>query len=98
MTLKEEMRKRDAEIKKYQEWEDTEGRYKFTELAMGSKAYAYVPADGDDTIPHYLCPQCFAKKQKSFLQGAGTLKRGYLVLRCPVCGTEAFDETDGYVF
>lgn len=58
-------------LAKAQEWDTEAARYQFVERFPGTFVYARKPPLADGEPMHYLCPACFQKRQKSFLQDAG---------------------------
>lgn len=80
--LVERIRTLEAEIGKFQRWEDEKARYKLFQFSTGSFAYSVRPEAQGDEPEHYLCANCMDRAAKSILQpwGAGLLK-------CNTCQT-----------
>jgi hypothetical protein len=61
----------EGQLAQYRNWDIEAGRYKLVEPYPGTFIYAKKDGLPDDEPRHYLCPACFQKRQKSFLQDAG---------------------------
>ncbi|WP_224702002.1 hypothetical protein [Devosia aquimaris] len=61
----------EQEIVGLKDWEAEKQRYELKAIDRG--AFAYMPKAGveDEEPPHWLCANCFNKRQKSFLQFKG---------------------------
>jgi hypothetical protein len=80
--LVERVRTLEAELGKFQRWEDEKARYKLCQFPTGSFAYVIRPeAQGDEPI-HHLCANCMDRAVKSTLQ-----PWGIGVLKCSTCQT-----------
>lgn len=66
----------------YESWERESARYSLQELAPGMAAYALKPDCAAGEPAHWLCPDCYQKRQKSILQPEA---EGSDVLGC-LCG------------
>lgn len=63
-------------------WDEEEKRYTLTELAPGILVYALKEGQKGSEPAHYLCPNCFQKKEKSILQKPSPNHRNYKCHRC----------------
>jgi len=70
-SLQQKLAQITTELERYRDWESTASRYELTEMAGGAIVYAKKRTPNDTEAMHYLCPDCFAKRQKSFLQTEG---------------------------
>lgn len=61
----------ESQLAEYRNWDIEAGRYKLTEPHPGTFVYAKKDGLPGDEPMHYLCPACFQKRQKSFLQYTG---------------------------
>ncbi len=74
-------------IAEAENWQAELARYQLVELYAGALAYVVKEAMRGNDPPHYICPACVQKKQKSILQGR-TTSLGIYELTCPACGLE----------
>ncbi len=61
------LREKDDLIKKiseFEKWSEIEKQYELKELITGVFVYAYKKTDKEIQPPHFLCANCFNKKQK----------------------------------
>lgn len=79
-------------IAEFEEWAAEKQRYELVGLVDGALAYAAKEAMRGPEPPHYLCPACFQRKEKSIMQGS--VKRGIKSLTCPVCELEVTELVD----
>ncbi len=66
-----EKRELEQQLVSFQDWEAEKERYELR--AIDGDSFVYMPKVGTDNgePAHWLCANCFVKKQKSFLQKAG---------------------------
>lgn len=69
------IRQLEQELTTLQDWGVEKARYELRDAGRG--AFVYMPkADaGNDEPPHWLCPNCFGQRRKSFMQFKGQDKR-----------------------
>jgi len=94
-SLKERIRKYEADIEEKKEWDRTASQYRLVRLGPGSQAYLHQAPGGNDVPSHYLCPTCFESRKKSILQRSGEVRLGALVYKCPVCEAEVLNDSWG---
>lgn len=77
--------KRDVEnkLKEYEQWDSESTRYELKELATGILVYSLKPNDPRGEPTHFLCPNCFHKRQKSIMVKPAVDNLNY---RCHACG------------
>lgn len=73
-----------AEIRKLRDWESEKERYELKSVSGGGTVYAMKQAHRGEQDPHWLCPSCFAKGEKSHLQFSVRASIGN-VYRCSTC-------------
>ncbi len=83
----ERIRELEGQLEKLEDWDAEKQRYELVELYRGSLAYAVKEAVRGSEPPHYICPACYQKGEKSLLQGTSSTYGGNQ-LSCPVCGLE----------
>lgn len=74
----------EKEIGELKNWNREAERYQLTEIAPGMVAYRLKAGMENNEPPHQLCANCFAKKEKSFLQSEPPGVR-HTTHRCPRC-------------
>ena len=65
---KERVQSLEAKIAEMQKWDVDAKRYHLHTLAPGFLVYALKPGMEDGEPPHFLCANCFNKRQKSLIQ------------------------------
>ena len=78
----------EKEIVRLKDWSAEKERYELKRFEPGSVAYSLKPAMAHGEPPHLLCPNCYQRSEKSFLQATGDQIRRYRVHRCPSCKAE----------
>lgn len=79
-------RELEAEIARMKAWDGEKQRYELK--AVGGGAFAYALKDGVEPPepPHWLCTQCYADRQKSFVLDQGRAPSGpYSIWKCTRC-------------
>jgi hypothetical protein len=69
--LSDRVRELEQEIVQLEDWEREKQRYELK--AIDGRVFAYMPKPGmaDGEPPHWLCANCFNRRQKGFLQFKG---------------------------
>ncbi|MEZ0170772.1 hypothetical protein [Microvirga sp. TS319] len=81
----------EQEVMQLKDWESEKQRYELKPIDRGSFAYMLKPGMESGEPPHWLCANCFSRRQKSFLQfkGQDTTPRGgrgeYSTYACDNC-------------
>ena len=58
----------EAEVARMKAWDGEKARYELKAIGNGAFVYAVKPGMENGEPPHWLCPPCYTKGQKSFLQ------------------------------
>jgi len=75
----------EAEIVSFKNWEREKERYELKTVSGNVVAYMLKPAMRGAEPPHWLCPTCYAKSQKAFLQPTGATTGRTVIYRCTSC-------------
>jgi len=78
----------EAEVAQLKAWDAEKQRYDLKSIGPGAVAYVLKPEARGTETPHWLCPNCFAKNQKAFLQSTNRIERARLVVGCNNCDTK----------
>ena len=76
-------------------WNAQAEHYKLHEITSGVFVMASQSDESDSTPPHWLCANCYQKKQKSILQYNGNPSDGVHYF-CPNCKTEVVDHSKSW--
>jgi hypothetical protein len=79
-----ELEKENAELKN---WNREAERYQLDQIVTGAFAYSLKPGRENGEPAHYLCTNCFGKREKSILQVNAPGTKAH-ALNCPRCGTK----------
>jgi len=80
----------EAEVAGLKAWDAEKQNYELKPNYAGAVAYMLKPEACGSEPPHWLCPNCFANRKKSFLLPtgrAGNIHRG--TYKCGTCNTES---------
>jgi hypothetical protein len=78
----------EAEMTSLKDWNAEKQNYELKPTGEGAVAYMLKPDKRGTEPPHWLCPTCFAKGQKSFLNPTGShVGRGW-IYKCITCGAQ----------
>ncbi len=83
--LSNEKQKLEEALCQKEEWNNIAKRYRLTEISKNVFAYVLVDGFKSEGPIHYLCTNCFDKKQKSILQCFGRDDQYY---NCPNCSAK----------
>jgi hypothetical protein len=79
----------EAEVTSLKDWNADKQNYELKPIGGGAVAYMLKPDKRGSEPPHWLCPTCFAKSQKSFLNPTGaSIYSGSSIYKCITCGTQ----------
>ncbi|MDP9136951.1 MAG: hypothetical protein M3N38_02055, partial [Pseudomonadota bacterium] len=84
MEVLQKNRELEQTLAEVEDWRTVAARYELVDF--GSETFAYRKAEsalGEPT--HLICPACYAKRQRSILQGGGTSSVGQRIMRCSTC-------------
>jgi hypothetical protein len=77
----------EAEVAQLKNWDAEKNDYELKEIGFGSVGYMLKPDKRGTQPPHWLCPTCFAKGEKSFLQPTGKSPGNGWIWVCIGCGS-----------
>jgi hypothetical protein len=81
----ERVRALEAEIASLKDWSAEKQDYELKNVGDAAVAYMLKPDKRGAEPPHWLCPNCYSKGQKSFLNPTGAqVGRGW-IFKCPNC-------------
>lgn len=78
----------EAEIASLKAWDAEKQHYELKSVGNGAVAYILKPEARGTETPHWLCPNCFAKGQKSFLQSSGSMVMRQWIYECAGCDSK----------
>jgi hypothetical protein len=85
-TQSDRIRALETEVTRLKAWDAEKEDYELKKIGDGAVAYMLKKEKRGTEPPHWLCPTCFAKDQKSFLNPTGqSAGRGW-VYNCITCG------------
>lgn len=76
----------EAENQRLTQWDSDNERYQLEKIGVGAFAYSFKPIAGSAEPAHWLCPNCYARREKSFLL-LDRRERRESFYRCSMCGT-----------
>jgi len=76
----------EAEVAHLKSWNAERENYELKKCGEGSIAYMLKPEKRGSEPPHWLCPNCFATGQKSFLISTGKNEGRAWSYKCFACG------------
>lgn len=82
--LIEKIRNLERTVAEIEAWETEKQRYDLKEVTARAFAYVLKPQAQGSEPPHWICPSCYQKRQKSILQGQESATFGWSH-RCPSC-------------
>jgi hypothetical protein len=80
--LAEVKRQLEQKIMEYEKWDAEAARYELKEIATGIFVYVLKPNHASGEPIHWLCPNCFQKREKSILGKPGVDWLNYKCHRC----------------
>lgn len=81
----ERIRALETEVAGFKAWDAEKQRYELKAVGPGVTAYMLKPETRGTEPPHWLCPNCYAKSQKSFLQATGGRIGAASLYKCQGC-------------
>jgi hypothetical protein len=93
LTSKREL---EEKISKLETWNTEKGRYHLKSIQTGVAVYALKEGMENGEEPHYLCPTCYNRGQKSILQRESHAMGRAVMQVCHECGTELIEEGQRY--
>ena len=74
------------QLKAFNDWDEQGPRYALVcPWHDAAQVYALRKASSDGEVPHFLCPNCFHKRQRVILNQAFVTANRYVLLACPSC-------------
>jgi hypothetical protein len=90
-TLLQRVRQLEEEKAKLETWNAEKSRYQLKSIQPGVTVYALKEGMESGEEPHYLCPTCYNRGQKSILQKE-TRTPGMVIMQvCHECSTELIE-------
>ena len=78
----------EAEVADLKAWGAEKQDYELKPIGEGAVAYMLKPDKRGAEPPHWLCPNCFSKGQKSFLNPTGAHAGRGWIYKCDNCGAK----------
>jgi hypothetical protein len=85
----ERIRALEAEVASLKNWDAEKQKYELKKSGEGSVSYMLKKEHRGSEPPHWLCPNCFSKGQKSFLAASGAQRGRGWTYKCSGCTSEA---------
>lgn len=82
----------EAEVTQLKNWNAEKQNYELKQVGWGAVAYMLKPEKRGTEPPHWLCPTCFAKGEKSFLNFTGVTTGRRHIFKCNGCGAQPVSE------
>jgi Zn finger protein HypA/HybF involved in hydrogenase expression len=82
----------EAEMAKMKAWDAETQKYELKGVGHGAVAYMLKPDARSTEPPHWLCPNCYAKGKKSFVQMTPEMHRREHVFACTECNGKLLSE------
>ena len=84
--LEEQVRALEEQLKAFNDWDEQGQRYTLVcPWEDAAQVYALRKASSDGERPHFLCSNCFHKKQRVILNQVFKTANRYVSLVCPSC-------------
>lgn len=83
----------EAEMAQMKAWDAEKASYELKPIARGAVAYMLKRDKRGTEPPHWVCPTCFSKGEKSMLYFTGATVLRHMIYRCPGC--DAKPSVDG---
>lgn len=78
----------ETEVTQLKNWDAEKANYELKNVGWGAVAYMLKPDKRNSEPPHWLCPTCFSKGQKSFLSFTGASVGRRNIYKCTGCGAQ----------
>ena len=84
--LLDRVRALEEQLKAFNDWDEQGPRYTLVcPWNDAAQVYALRKASSDGEAPHFLCPNCFHKRQRVILNQTFATANRYVLLACPSC-------------
>ena len=80
----------EAELANLKAWDAEQEDYELVALNRGASAFMLKPHARSTKPPHWLCPNCFANRKKSFLLPTANKSAVETSFVCTPCGSAVF--------
>jgi rubredoxin len=80
--LTEVKRMAEAKLVAYENWDAEAAKYQLTDHGGGQLVMTLKNPQQDSAPSHWLCPNCFQKKEKSYLSRESLRKIDFKCIRC----------------
>jgi hypothetical protein len=81
-TLTEVKHDLERKLVEHEKWDAEKARYRLQEVAGGTFVYVLKPENADGEPIHWLCPNCFQRREKSILTKPTVDNLNYKCHRC----------------
>ena len=71
-----------AKLIAFENWDTEAAKYELKDIGRGCLVMMLKPDEQEGATPHWLCPNCFEKHEKSYLNRASTRLIEYKCIRC----------------
>lgn len=88
--LLQKVRALEEEVAKLKAWDTEKQNYALQEVGAGNVAYVLKPGVNPSEAMHKLCPNCYARGEKSFLHSTNHQVGRAITLTCGVCRNEMY--------
>jgi hypothetical protein len=85
-TQLDRVRSLETDVANLKDWGAEKQNYELKPIGEGSVAYMLKPDKRGAEPPHWLCPNCYSKGQKSFLNATGANTGRGWIYKCTGCG------------
>ncbi|MEE7478435.1 hypothetical protein [Methylobacterium hispanicum] len=84
--MTERVRDLEKKLAASEAWGEEKQRYELKAIDRGAMVYALKPDSGSEEPAHWLCPSCFQRSKKSFLQDSGRASdKSFTLWKCQDC-------------
>jgi rubredoxin len=84
--LTEAKRSAEAKLDEFSNWAKEAEKYQLSDLGGRANVMVCKPEFSSEAADHWLCPNCFEKKEKSYLQFEGSKGVALISYKCARCG------------
>jgi len=83
--LSEANRSAEAKLAEFKKWDVEAAKYELRDLGRCVNVMALKPEFASEAAAHWLCPNCFVKKEKAYMQFEGAKSMAYFSYKCARC-------------
>jgi hypothetical protein len=77
----------EKQVTSFETWETEKEKYELKDLGYSSLAFMLKPGARGSVTPHFVCTNCYGKRQISVIQHGRPTPGAVLGFFCPSCGT-----------